>query len=159
MPESWGLGVHLTLDLHGSAKFGPDVEWLDTVEYNVDEQLADKFYSVIRLYWPGLPDGALTPSYSGIRSKVCTSWLEASMRCWLLAPRLSPVPASLHLVSSMPFLWPCGTTLWRPGRQLSCWRDRHRWPLQTWAGPGRVRGRLSSSAAMTLGSLPSKLSM
>ena len=84
MPESWGLGVHLTLDLHGSAKFGPDVEWLDTVEYNVDEQLADKFYSIIRLYWPGLPDGALTPSYSGIRSKVCAPQLEVSMRCWLL---------------------------------------------------------------------------
>lgn len=70
MPESWGLGVHLTLDLEGNARFGPDVEWIDKVEYNTAPELCDKFYPVIRQYWPGLPDGSLRPSYSGIRPKV-----------------------------------------------------------------------------------------
>ncbi len=72
MPESWGLGVHLTLDLEGRARFGPDVEWIDKVEYNTNPELCDKFYPVIRQYWPGLPDDSLRPSYSGIRPKVPT---------------------------------------------------------------------------------------
>ena len=70
MPETWGLGVHLTLDLEGRARFGPDVEWVDKVEYKTSPELCDKFYPVIRQYWPGLPDGSLRPSYSGIRPKV-----------------------------------------------------------------------------------------
>ncbi|KAL3156333.1 hypothetical protein ABBQ38_000651 [Trebouxia sp. C0009 RCD-2024] len=70
MPESWGLGVHLTLDLEGRARFGPDVEWIDKVEYKTSPEICDKFYPVIRQYWPGLPDGRLRPSYSGIRPKV-----------------------------------------------------------------------------------------
>lgn len=69
MPESWGLGVHLTLDLEGRARFGPDVEWIDKVEYKTSPEICDKFYPVIRQYWPGLPDGSLRPSYSGIRPK------------------------------------------------------------------------------------------
>ena len=69
MPETWGLGVHLTLDLEGRARFGPDVEWIDTVEYKTSPEICDKFYPVIRQYWPGLPDGSLRPSYSGIRPK------------------------------------------------------------------------------------------
>ena len=69
MPETWGLGVHLTLDLEGRARFGPDVEWIDKVEYKTSPELCDKFYPVIRQYWPGLPDGSLRPSYSGIRPK------------------------------------------------------------------------------------------
>ena len=59
MPEPGGLGVHLTLDLAGQARFGPDVEWLDHVDYSVDPRRADSFYAAIRTYWPGLPDGAL----------------------------------------------------------------------------------------------------
>ena len=70
MPETWGLGVHLTLDLEGRARFGPDVEWVDKVEYKTSPEICDKFYPVIRQYWPGLPDGSLRPSYSGIRPKV-----------------------------------------------------------------------------------------
>ena len=70
MPETWGLGVHLTLDLEGRARFGPDVEWVDKVEYKTSREICDKFYPVIRQYWPGLPDGSLRPSYSGIRPKV-----------------------------------------------------------------------------------------
>lgn len=73
MPETWGLGVHLTLDLEGRARFGPDVEWIDKVEYNTSPELCDKFYPVIRQYWPGLPDGSLRPSYSGIRPKASST--------------------------------------------------------------------------------------
>ena len=65
MPENGGLGAHLTLDLANQAKFGPDVEWVDSIDYTVDPGRAETFYSKIRHYWPGLPDGALQPSYSG----------------------------------------------------------------------------------------------
>jgi L-2-hydroxyglutarate oxidase LhgO len=70
VPEPGGLGVHLTLDLGGQARFGPDVEWIDTIDYAVDPARAERFYPAIRRYWPGLPDGALMPSYSGIRPKI-----------------------------------------------------------------------------------------
>jgi L-2-hydroxyglutarate oxidase LhgO len=70
VPEPGGLGVHLTLDLAGQARFGPDVEWVDTVDYAVDPARAMRFYPAIRRYWPTLPDGALMPSYSGIRPKI-----------------------------------------------------------------------------------------
>jgi L-2-hydroxyglutarate oxidase LhgO len=72
--DAW-LGVHLTLDLGGQAKFGPDLEWLETrdpedIDYAVDPRRADGFYAEVRRYWPGLPDGALQPSYSGVRPKI-----------------------------------------------------------------------------------------
>jgi L-2-hydroxyglutarate oxidase LhgO len=70
VPEPGGLGVHLTLDLAGQARFGPDVEWVDTIDYAVDPARAERFYPAIRRYWPALPDGALMPSYSGIRPKI-----------------------------------------------------------------------------------------
>lgn len=70
VPEPGGLGVHLTIDLGGQAKFGPDVEWIDEIDYAVDPARAERFYPAIRRYWPALPDGALTPSYSGIRPKI-----------------------------------------------------------------------------------------
>lgn len=74
-PQDAWLGVHLTLDLGGQAKFGPDLEWLDTqdpatIDYQVDLRRADGFYAEVRRYWPGLPDGALQPSYSGVRPKI-----------------------------------------------------------------------------------------
>ncbi len=74
-PVDGGLGVHLTLDLGGRAKFGPDVEWLDEfdpteVDYSVDIRRAESFYAAIRRYWPTLPDGALTPDYAGCRPKL-----------------------------------------------------------------------------------------
>ncbi len=74
-PVDGGLGVHVTLDLGGRMKFGPDVEWLasddpDSIDYTVDSRRADSFYEAIRRYWPGLPDGALTPDYSGCRPKL-----------------------------------------------------------------------------------------
>jgi len=70
VPEPGGLGVHLTLDMAGQARFGPDVEWVETIDYAVDPARAERFYPAIRLYWPTLPDGALMPSYSGMRPKI-----------------------------------------------------------------------------------------
>ncbi len=70
VPEPGGLGVHLTLDMAGQARFGPDVEWVDAIDYAVDPARAERFYPAIRRYWPALPDGALMPSYSGIRPKI-----------------------------------------------------------------------------------------
>ena len=70
VPEPGGLGVHLTLDLGGQARFGPDVEWIEREDYDVDPRRAAGFYAAIRRYWPGLPDGALMPGYAGIRPKI-----------------------------------------------------------------------------------------
>jgi L-2-hydroxyglutarate oxidase LhgO len=70
VPEAAGLGVHLTLDLGGQARFGPDVEWVDGIDYAVDPARAGSFYAAIRRYWPELPDGALQPAYAGIRPKL-----------------------------------------------------------------------------------------
>ncbi len=71
VPQAAGLGVHLTLDLGGQAKFGPDVQWVEsTDDLLVDPKRGDAFYAEVRKYWPALPDGALQPGYAGIRPKV-----------------------------------------------------------------------------------------
>ena len=70
IPELAGHGVHLSLDLSGQARFGPDVEWVQTIDYGVDPRRADAFYREIRRYWPKLADGALSPGYAGIRPKI-----------------------------------------------------------------------------------------
>jgi L-2-hydroxyglutarate oxidase LhgO len=70
VPVPGGLGVHITVDLGGQAKFGPDVEWIDDIDYTVDPHRADKFYAAVRRYWPALKDGALQPGYAGIRPKI-----------------------------------------------------------------------------------------
>ena len=69
VPVPGGLGVHLTMDLGGQAKFGPDVEWIDAIDYTVDPRRSDSFYAAVRTYWPDLKDGALNPGYAGIRPK------------------------------------------------------------------------------------------
>lgn len=71
VPESAGLGVHLTIDLGGQARFGPDVQWVtDAQDLVVDPARGDAFYAEVRKYWPELPDGALQPAYAGIRPKI-----------------------------------------------------------------------------------------
>ena len=70
VPVPGGLGVHITVDLGDQAKFGPDVEWIPSIDYNVDPHRANKFYAAVRRYWPGLKDGALQPGYAGIRPKI-----------------------------------------------------------------------------------------
>jgi L-2-hydroxyglutarate oxidase LhgO len=78
LPQDAWLGVHLTLDLGGQARFGPDAQWLpdevaeQPLDYTVDPRRAAGFYADVRRYWPGLPDGALQPAYSGIRPKIHT---------------------------------------------------------------------------------------
>jgi L-2-hydroxyglutarate oxidase LhgO len=69
-PVDGGLGVHVTLDLAGRVRFGPDVEWIDHESYTVDPHRADSFYDRIRAYWPGVPTDSLVPDYCGIRPKL-----------------------------------------------------------------------------------------
>ena len=70
MARSDWLGVHVTLDLGGQAKFGPDFAWIDRVDYRFDDSRMAAFYQAIRDYYPGLEDGALAPGYTGIRPKI-----------------------------------------------------------------------------------------
>jgi L-2-hydroxyglutarate oxidase LhgO len=69
-PVDGGLGVHVTVDLAGRMRFGPDVEWVNQESYTVDPKRAESFYARIRTYWPGLPEGSLVPDYCGIRPKL-----------------------------------------------------------------------------------------
>lgn len=77
VPVPGGLGVHLTVDLGGQARFGPDVEWIKQIEYTVDPKRSASFYAAVRRYWPGLKDGALLPGYSGIRPKLSAPGMPA----------------------------------------------------------------------------------
>lgn len=80
LPEDGGLGVHVTLDLNGQVKFGPDVEWISDIgdissflnrfDYSVSADRAKQFYPMIRKYYPSLKDGSLEPAYAGIRPKL-----------------------------------------------------------------------------------------
>jgi L-2-hydroxyglutarate oxidase LhgO len=70
VPHSAGLGIHATLDLGRRVRFGPDVEWIDRIDYSVNVSRAAQFYEAIRRYWPNLADGALVPDYTGIRPKL-----------------------------------------------------------------------------------------
>jgi L-2-hydroxyglutarate oxidase LhgO len=96
VPEPGGLGVHVTLDMGGRARFGPDVEWVERIGYEVDPRRADRFYAAIRRYWPGLPDGALAPGYSGIRPKTAGPG-EPAPDFQIQGPRAHGVPGLVHL--------------------------------------------------------------
>jgi L-2-hydroxyglutarate oxidase LhgO len=95
-PESAGLGVHMTLDLGGQARFGPDVEWVGAVDYRVDPARTDGFYEAIRRYWPGLPDNSLQPAYSGIRPKISGPGEAAADFC-ISGPAEHGVPGLVNL--------------------------------------------------------------
>jgi len=96
VPEPGGLGVHVTLDLAGQARFGPDVEWIDRINYDVDPRRAERFYAAIRRYWPGLPDGALAPGYAGIRPKTAGP-KDPAPDFEIQGPREHGVPGLVHL--------------------------------------------------------------
>ena len=96
MPEHAGLGVHVTLDLGGQVRFGPDVEWVDGINYDVDPRRADVFYAAIRTYWPGLRDGALEPGYAGMRPKLAPKGSVADDFV-IQGPREHGVPGLVNL--------------------------------------------------------------
>jgi len=88
--------VHVTLDLAGRVRFGPDVEWVDAIDYQVDPRRAERFYGAIRRYWPALPDGALAPAYAGIRPK--TAGQDEPAQDFLVqGPREHGVPGLANL--------------------------------------------------------------
>ncbi|OOG39428.1 NAD(P)/FAD-dependent oxidoreductase [Polaromonas sp. A23] len=97
VPEAAGLGVHLTIDLGGQAKFGPDVQWVDSPDdLVVDPRRGDGFYQEVRKYWPALPGGALIPGYAGIRPKI-QSPAEPARDFLIQGPGTHGVPGLVNL--------------------------------------------------------------
>ena len=96
VPEPGGLGVHVTLDLGGQARFGPDVEWVERIGYDVDPRRAERFYAAIRRYWPGLPEDSLSPGYAGIRPKTAGPG-EPAPDFEVQGPRVHGVKGLVHL--------------------------------------------------------------
>ncbi|MBV9250409.1 MAG: NAD(P)/FAD-dependent oxidoreductase [Acetobacteraceae bacterium] len=96
VPVPGGLGVHLTIDLGGQARFGPDVEWVDEIEYTVNPARADGFYAAVRKYWPELKDGALQPGYAGIRPKIVPPG-KAAQDFVVQGPQTHGVPGLINL--------------------------------------------------------------
>ncbi len=97
VPEAAGLGVHLTLDLGGQAKFGPDVQWVQAADdLVVDPARGDAFYAEVRKYWPGLQDGALMAGYAGMRPKIQAPH-EAARDFLIQGPAEHGVPGLVNL--------------------------------------------------------------
>jgi len=96
VPVPGGLGVHLTIDLGGQARFGPDVQWIKDIDYTVDPARSDSFYDAVRTYWPGLKDGALQPGYAGIRPKTVPRGAPAQDFV-VQGPQTHGVPGLIHL--------------------------------------------------------------
>ncbi|MGU3492714.1 NAD(P)/FAD-dependent oxidoreductase [Xanthobacteraceae bacterium A53D] len=99
-PIDGGLGTHVTLDLAGRMRFGPDVEWLETgdpdvVNFAVDPARAESFYASVRRFWPGLPDGALVPDYAGVRPKLAERGTQADFL--IHGPHLHGLPGLVGL--------------------------------------------------------------
>jgi len=96
LPEPGGLGVHLTLDLGGQAKFGPDVEWIEAPDYTVDPARAARFAEGIRRWWPALDDTRLAPGYAGVRPKIVGPGMaDADFR--IDGPEAHGTPGLIHL--------------------------------------------------------------
>ena len=96
-PEAAGLGVHLTLDMGGQARFGPDVQWVDDpADLQVDPSRGDAFYAEVRRYWPGLKDGALVPGYAGMRPKISAPG-EPAADFVVQGPAVHGVPGLVNL--------------------------------------------------------------
>jgi L-2-hydroxyglutarate oxidase LhgO len=97
VPESAGLGVHLTLDMGGQARFGPDVQWVDSPDdLALDATRGDAFYASIRKYWPQLPDAALVPAYAGVRPKISGPRQASSDFC-IQGPQHHGIPGLVNL--------------------------------------------------------------
>lgn len=96
VPVKGGLGIHLTLDMAGQARFGPDIEWVDALNYDVDPAKAASFYAGVRRYFPDLKDGALVPAYSGIRPKIVPPEV-ASQDFVVQGPSVHGVPGLINL--------------------------------------------------------------
>ena len=97
VPEAAGLGVHLTIDLGGQAKFGPDVQWVESADdLVVDPARGDAFYAEVRKYWPELQDGALIPGYAGMRPKIQAPH-EAAKDFLIQGPATHGVPGLVNL--------------------------------------------------------------
>ncbi|MEM7660790.1 MAG: NAD(P)/FAD-dependent oxidoreductase [Pseudomonadota bacterium] len=98
VPISGGLGVHLTLDLGGNARFGPDVEWVTEEDYDVKPERAAVFYDAIKSYWPSLKDGALHPDNAGIRPNLAGPGKNnAAVDFQILGPGTHGAPGQVHL--------------------------------------------------------------
>jgi L-2-hydroxyglutarate oxidase LhgO len=96
LPEPGGLGVHVTLDMGGGARFGPDVEWQDGLDYNVDPARCERFYPAVRSWYPELEDGALQPAYAGIRPKISAPG-EPAADFLVQGPDVHGVPGLVNL--------------------------------------------------------------
>ncbi len=96
VPVPGGLGVHLTIDLAGQARFGPDVQWIEAIDYTVDPARAESFYAAVRKYWPALKDGALQPGYAGIRPKIVPRGAPAQDFV-VQGPRTHGVPGLINM--------------------------------------------------------------
>jgi L-2-hydroxyglutarate oxidase LhgO len=95
-PVEGGLGTHVTLDMAGRMRFGPDVEWIDAESYTVDPRRADSFYASVRTYFPALPDDSLVPDYCGIRPKL-TGKGEPAADFLIDGPAGHGLPRLVHL--------------------------------------------------------------
>ena len=105
VPEEGGLGVHATIDLGGSMRFGPDVEWVDqdidnpdNIDLSVDIRRADSFYTEVQKYWPGLLDGGLVPDYAGIRPKCVPMGSKAKGDFIIEGPNHHGIPGFVNLI-------------------------------------------------------------
>ena len=96
VPQHAGLGVHLTLDLGGQAKFGPDTEWVESENYDVDARRCESFYEAVRRYWPDLKDDSLLPGYAGMRPKISGPTEPAADFC-LSGPEQHGIPGLVNL--------------------------------------------------------------